>query len=54
MWRKKVLKHRIEECSKNLEEKLFWLNPTMRTCLFEVRAIDLKLGKNMVIVNRNL
>lgn len=34
MWRKIVLKHRIEECSRNLEDKLFFLNPNMRACLF--------------------
>lgn len=34
MWRKIVLRHSIEECSKNLEERLFFLNPIMRHCLF--------------------
>lgn len=34
MWRKIVLRHSIEESSKNLEEKLFFLNQTMRQCLF--------------------
>ena len=53
MWRKIVLKHRIEECSKNLEERLFFLNPIMRTCLFEVQEISLEMGKNMVIIKKN-
>lgn len=53
MWIKKVVRHRIEKCSLNLEEKLFILNPTVRLCILEIRHIGLDMEKSLSIISKN-
>jgi hypothetical protein len=37
MWRKNVIKHKIQSCALALEEKLFILNPIMSKTLLDIR-----------------
>lgn len=47
MWKRNVIRHKIEDCSKMLEEKLFLLNPHLRSCLLNLRKNSLTMSKDL-------
>ena len=50
MWKRNVIRYKIEDCAKILEEKLFFLNPHLRTSLLAVRKNSLELSKDLTFL----
>ena len=51
MWKRNVVRHKIEDCSKMLQEKLFLLNPHLRASLLHLRKNSLELSKDLTFLN---
>lgn len=47
MWKRNVTRHKVSLYSRALEEKLFILNPILKTTLLDFRAITDEMGRNL-------
>lgn len=50
MWKRNVIRHKIDLCSKMLEERLFLLNPDLRTTLLTLKENSLKLSGDLAFL----